>query len=220
MTERSQKRQKRTDSGAGSSGVQLPKDRISLALVCQSNVNRSMEAHALLKLHGYTVRSFGAGSKVRLPGESKDKPNIYEFGTPYDHIHKDLKAKNEARYTKNGMIQMIKRDCGVKKHPERWQDEKSTHFDLVITYEKRVYETVCQDIQERGDSIDSAFRPVHVVNLDTQDTHSEATTGASQTLDMIEKIFEEEDWEGSITAILDDYEQSEGKELLHTVMFY
>lgn len=37
------------------------------------------------------------GSKVRLPGESASTPNIYEFGTPYHTMVKDLTNKNKDR---------------------------------------------------------------------------------------------------------------------------
>lgn len=41
---------------------------VRFAMVCNSNMNRSMEAHALLKRHGYFVDSYGTGSGVRIPG--------------------------------------------------------------------------------------------------------------------------------------------------------
>ena len=45
-----------------------PPPRKRFAMVCASNMNRSMEAHALLQKAGYDVHSYGVGQHVKLPG--------------------------------------------------------------------------------------------------------------------------------------------------------
>jgi hypothetical protein len=65
----------------------------SYAMVCAANMNRSMAAHFQLLQNNFKVKSFGAGSSVKIPGQSKDDPNVYAFNeASYEEILSDLKG--------------------------------------------------------------------------------------------------------------------------------
>jgi len=164
-----------------------------------------------------SIESFGVGSKIKIPGETAYSPNVYDFGsTTYEFMVKDLRKKNEAKYTKNGMLRMLERDATVKTRPQRWQDQK-TRFDLIVTYERRVFDIVVADIESRA-TVD--MRPCHVINIDTTDNHAEAANGARLTDELVSRLLASPDWEEAITKHLDDYESKHNKIVLHTVLFY
>uniref|UniRef100_A0A8B9LDH4 RNA polymerase II subunit A C-terminal domain phosphatase SSU72 n=1 Tax=Astyanax mexicanus TaxID=7994 RepID=A0A8B9LDH4_ASTMX len=77
-------------------------------------------------------------------------------------------------YTQNGILHMLERNKRIKQRPERFQSCKD-QFDLVITCEERVYDQVLEDLNSREQE---TFQPVHVINVDIQDNHEEATLGA------------------------------------------
>jgi len=144
---------------------------ISFAFVCASNQNRSMAAHsAFLEksifqtnnnnsnpnttqrttiIHNnvtFTVKSYGTGSQVKLPGKTLAEPNTYPFGTPYIDMYNDLKKKDERFYVQNGLLPMLKRNAGIKMAPERWHEKDRPFHNIVFTFEDRVFDAVVDSI--------------------------------------------------------------------------
>ncbi|GIY78495.1 RNA polymerase II subunit A C-terminal domain phosphatase SSU72 [Caerostris extrusa] len=121
---------------------------LKVAVVCSSNQNRSMEAHAFLGKKGFKVRSFGSGNQVKLPGPAPDKPNVYDFSISYEQMYQDLLSKDKALYTQNGLLHMLDRNRRIKSHPERFQSCYES-FDVIFTVEERVYDQVVEELATR-----------------------------------------------------------------------
>lgn len=69
---------------------------------------------------------------------------------------------------------MLDRNRRIKPRPERFQLSKDK-FDILITCEERVYDQVieCMESRTKEDN-----QPVHLINIDIQDNHEEATVGS------------------------------------------
>ncbi|XP_050307030.1 RNA polymerase II subunit A C-terminal domain phosphatase SSU72 [Anthonomus grandis grandis] len=188
---------------------------LRIAVICSSNMNRSMEAHAFLAKKGFLVQSFGTGEKVKIPGSAADKPNIYEFGTSYDDIYHDLLEKDKSLYTQNGLLHTLDRNRRIKSHPEKFQDNKEK-FDILITCEERVYDQVLEYMENKTPSDNSI---VHVINIDIQDNLEEATIGAFLISDMCMHIATAEDLDNDIEEVLHSFEEKCQRPILHSIVF-
>ncbi|XP_033763954.1 RNA polymerase II subunit A C-terminal domain phosphatase SSU72-like [Pecten maximus] len=189
---------------------------VKFAVVCSSNQNRSMEAHNILSKRGYRVKSFGTGSQVKLPGPAPDRPNIYDFNTTYDEMYNDLVDKNPELYTQNGILHMLDRNRRIKPKPERFQSCME-RFNVIVTCEERVYDQVIDDLENR---LKDQCEPVHIINLDIQDNHEEATIGAFMICDLASMLVESDDLDNDMDEIIQDFETRAQRPILHTVIFY
>lgn len=73
---------------------------------------------------------------------------------------------------------------------------------------------------EMGRRDPETYSPVHVINIDIQDNHEEATLGAFQICDLCEKLEKLDDLDDDITFSLEIFEKKLKRRVLHTVAFY
>ena len=52
------------------------KKKLRIAVICSSNMNRSMEGHRLLGKKGFNVKSYGTGTQVSLSRHNDDANKI------------------------------------------------------------------------------------------------------------------------------------------------
>ncbi|KRZ70059.1 RNA polymerase II subunit A C-terminal domain phosphatase SSU72 [Trichinella papuae] len=183
---------------------EVSKGKLRFSVVCSSNMNRSMEAHAMLQKKGFNVRSFGSGSQVKLPGPSPTAHNIYSFSTPYEEIYKDLVAKDKNLYTQNGLLNMLDRNRRVKPHPERFQEYKGLS-DVIICCEELLMNTEMEHCHL-----------VHIINIDIRDNHEEATCGALLFCHLCTLLEKSADLDNEIEEILSNFENICKRTILHT----
>ncbi|KAJ2687836.1 RNA polymerase II subunit A C-terminal domain phosphatase [Coemansia spiralis] len=195
---------------------------VKFAVICMSNMNRSMEGHFQLKKRGYNVQSYGTGTQVRLPGPTQASANSYNFGTPYAHISNDLRtqAKDDpnlhSHYSRLGLFAMVDRNITVKTAPEKFQNEKMS-YDVILTCEERVFDLVCEELLKRA-GVKS--KPVHVINIDIDDTHKSSLKGGDTIVELAKCIVASKDLERDMDGIIEDVQRRMTHRLLYTMAFY
>ncbi|KAF8657954.1 hypothetical protein HU200_059647 [Digitaria exilis] len=204
--------------------------RWRFAMVCSSNMNRSMEAHSQLGRAGLDVESYGTGTHVKLPGPSLHEPNVYDFGTPYGAIYEDLRRKDPDLYKRNGLLPMLKRNTSVKLAPQRWQDNAGDGiFDMIMTFEERVFDLVVEDMNNREPKL---MKSVPIINMDVKDNHEEAGVGAKLAVELCQKVDYhviqlfwlleaiDGDWEEIIDDLITGFEKQHKRRLAYSIAFY
>ena len=106
---------------------------------------RNKTIHTFINYLSFTF----LGDKVKLPGPSADRPNVYDFGTSYEEIHADLKKKDKTMYTQNGILNMLDRNRRIKYAPQRLQESKHK-YDVIFTAEERVYDQCIEHFENTG----------------------------------------------------------------------
>jgi len=211
-------------STAEGGATTAPTSRHQYASICSSNMNRSMECHFRLRKRQYAVRSYGTGTQVKLPGRAADKPNVYDFGTPYEQILAELSTDNaDGLYTANGVMELLARNVGVKRAPERWQlvAPAAFNFDVVLTFEERVYDLVFEDFTARELRREmQADRPVHCINIDVKDSHEEALRAAAETVQLCETL-ETIDLSdtSAVESAVDEFKERTGRAVIYTLFW-
>ena len=159
------------------------------------------------------VESYGVGNSVKLPGASPSSPNRYAFGTPYTDIYNDLATKDEELYKTNGLLDMMKRNIGVKTAPQRWQDRtrEAPTLDVVISFESKVFEIVVQDLRRRETAGMGGCHPCLVINLEVKDSTAEAALAAPHALLLCRLLEESDDWESEVDGVLDSFVKETGR---------
>eukprot|EP00656_Telonema_subtile_P015222 TRINITY_DN17941_c0_g2_i1.p1 TRINITY_DN17941_c0_g2~~TRINITY_DN17941_c0_g2_i1.p1 ORF type:complete len:194 (+),score=46.77 TRINITY_DN17941_c0_g2_i1:113-694(+) len=190
---------------------------LKFAVVCRSNMNRSMEAHKALKEAKLKVDSFGTGRHCKLPGPSVHEPAVFPFGMPYKEMMSQLQSQDASLYSHNGVLEMLERNASIKACPQQWQ-EHTQRFDVVLTFEKDVFNAVLADVQQRSEDSDAA-EPLHVINIETRDRQKEAEIGGQLALNLSQLLGDSEDIEDEIEPLLKEFEARSGHAILHTLMF-
>ncbi|EEQ82863.1 hypothetical protein NCER_100374 [Vairimorpha ceranae BRL01] len=186
---------------------------MKIAVCCAMNQNRSMEAHKILKDAGYKIDSYGTNQHIKIPGESLETPNIYQFGTSYKEIYKDLIYKNASFYEKIGILKMLERNMAIKDSAEYFFN-KDTYHDLIITSEEKCFVTIYENMVKCNGSYKS-----FIVNFDIKDTILDASAGALEIKDFVDSCMTiTGNYEFRIMKALELYNRKYSKNNIFTVI--
>lgn len=110
---------------------------------------------------------------------------------------------------------MLDRNRRIKARPERFH-QCHDKFDVIFTCEERVYDQVIEELNNRTPTDNT---PVHVINVDIQDNHEEATIGAFKLLELANMLSDSDDLDNDIDELLQEFESHSEKSVLHSIAF-
>ena len=132
--------------------------------------------------------------------------------------------EGERHYAHVGVLSMLERNKQIKARPQRFQEADSAYLrdiDFVFCLESRVFADVVDDLMcQRHPSAD--MRPIHVFNLETEDSSDGAKTGASWMV-RFAQVLEEEVGHDLTTEIaselLEEFEAESGLQLMYCLCY-
>jgi len=191
------------------------------ACVCASNVNRSMEGHRVLKRNNYNVSSYGTNELIKIPGPN-NSPMSYDFGTTYQEILDDMDKKSREFYESEGLMDMMRKNSEVKPKAEKFDSTFNSatraYFDVIFTYKRDpIMDKVLTEFHEHGNK---EYRLCHIINIETEDTISNALTSGTYTLKLAQRISDCKNITEQIEQIVDDFNNNMNNVLtLHIVSY-
>lgn len=151
------------------------------------NQNRSMAIHRLLAEKGIAVQSYGTCTPIRLPGDTPDSPNSYDYGTAYTDIISDLLEKDKEHYTKTGLLEMLRRNASIKERPEYFFDASLQGISVVISCDPKCFDHIFERCPPRASNDGQSV----MLGFDIKDTVEGADTQAEAVCKFVSVINEE-----------------------------
>ncbi|KAL0232395.1 hypothetical protein PCE1_002736 [Barthelona sp. PCE] len=189
--------------------------KYSYAMVCSSNMNRSMAAHKILISadEQFDCRSYGTGDVVRLPHRNPRQTNDFKFNVAYQTMHDKLSESNHRVYTEMGVLGMLERNASIKSHPERFTD-LSNHVDFIICFQPKVFDQVLEDLRRKG--IVHGGKMSYVINFDTIDSLDNAEQSAKYVYEFVKKLEGLNDL-SELSEVIEDFQLNIPIEMMWTV---
>ncbi|KAF0269861.1 hypothetical protein FOG51_03890 [Hanseniaspora uvarum] len=150
-----------------------------------------MEAQRVLTEAGYKVSSYGTGNCVKIPGLTKETPNVFKFGTPYSEILSTLNTQESSvpedkrNFAKQGLYDMLERNIKLKECPENWQVQSSSKIlenDIVVCCDEKCYEILLEDCARRGIK---KGKSIIIFNIDVEDIHAKSLEAGQAILRLL-----------------------------------
>ena len=80
-----------------------------------------------------------------------------------------------------------------------------------------MYDQAVDFFEQRGSLL---HQPAHLINMDIQDNHEEATIGAFLLCELVQMLAGCEDMDDELDELLQEFEAKCERPILHTVVFY